>query len=1113
MEAGFIRFDPATEFEVIESIDFDEEVARPESLRFFTLDEQLSDYFDKSLPSTGKVTKFEYTKLSNEVDRLRDIYENIITATDSDYEVISTRKAINVDWVNPIYSDVELIKFPYASNWLPLYTPEFRSIANYYPRMITSLPKPYKSVGQQGVAYLDGGILVDSDGNNPIHTLPLYQRTKGVVHEDGSFTVINVPLLNTADDVKAKGFYIKKRPFDIPNPRSDHPFFASNEPSRFITNEPLLNVFPTIEAIMNHGIPRTSDPYGEGRKMLKIYDLTLSQIPWNLWKEHFPPVDTISTTPTIMSVDFSTNNNQNQPSKNLQDIYLRKWLPGIEPRFWLSKQEDNGNMVIKMILSNASSAGLLPPAVMSEKPVPTQIESTPEECFNIENFETFLSSGIYRSPAWDIVNNAVDKHKAIPAGMCIPIPQIFNEKADILVGNKTAWKETTDDEILKEHQQLLKYFQFPETPPKPSVFEKYTRHSESDTRRQILAVLHDDLRLPKDKADGIEKILRGSTFKNNLYFDSLDIFLICGHTLSELRGELEDDSTEYYEKWATTDEGFHCCKSCGERIGSGIYVSQDDFDENGNAIITHEAIGSSHGDVHVAVFTSSIQKLQTLFNLENVGELVLYVLISLIQVLPAEEQLVSTIQIIRNMSAGLRGAKGDAVAKERTEGILGIVGMAMLLLTHNPFLIPRRSFGSKVLKLTGFPRDTLDEKDAPALDTIISILKTTFESSPSTFKGSVAKFLRYVISSHRKVRDEAIKYLGKVASIPKFKPQFQSAKERYTVPSNTTIINQLILPVVRVDNPVYAPTENNKEEYVGKCGVPSPKTSLTGKLPPNLVQEPVTLSKTNVSNLAKFLKRSYESPKLVSFTEADIRRRVALGFPKMKSSVMDKINTFLKSDTDGISLLALLNRLLDVLSAESFSLERLAEYRRVSVFLDTTKNKSLLRDSVKGIIYELLHEVHKDYASKLATAIQRDLVFNMILLTRDQASKQETDLRTRERDVFKQRMRQLNDTEREVTKMLLDIGIAPYIITNEDREIFAREYKIPDPEIEHDELMKELGDNPEDGFFNPSQDRDDGEPNVVGSDDYGAFTDNVAERYNRDYENFVEEDDGGYGVV
>ena len=63
MEAGFIKFDPASEFEIIETLDFEEEVSRPESMRFFTLEEQLTDYFDKVLPKKAKITKFEYSKI------------------------------------------------------------------------------------------------------------------------------------------------------------------------------------------------------------------------------------------------------------------------------------------------------------------------------------------------------------------------------------------------------------------------------------------------------------------------------------------------------------------------------------------------------------------------------------------------------------------------------------------------------------------------------------------------------------------------------------------------------------------------------------------------------------------------------------------------------------------------------------------------------------------------------------------------------------------------------------------------------------------------------------------------------------------------------------------
>jgi hypothetical protein len=52
-----------TEFEVLEQpFDFEEEIQKPQETRFFTLDEQLTDYFEKSMPKR-KATKFELQKL------------------------------------------------------------------------------------------------------------------------------------------------------------------------------------------------------------------------------------------------------------------------------------------------------------------------------------------------------------------------------------------------------------------------------------------------------------------------------------------------------------------------------------------------------------------------------------------------------------------------------------------------------------------------------------------------------------------------------------------------------------------------------------------------------------------------------------------------------------------------------------------------------------------------------------------------------------------------------------------------------------------------------------------------------------------------------------------
>ena len=50
----FLEFDPATEFQVIDTFEFEELVQRPEELRLFTLEEQLLSYFDVRLPK-GKL--------------------------------------------------------------------------------------------------------------------------------------------------------------------------------------------------------------------------------------------------------------------------------------------------------------------------------------------------------------------------------------------------------------------------------------------------------------------------------------------------------------------------------------------------------------------------------------------------------------------------------------------------------------------------------------------------------------------------------------------------------------------------------------------------------------------------------------------------------------------------------------------------------------------------------------------------------------------------------------------------------------------------------------------------------------------------------------------------
>ena len=54
------------DYEVLETIEFSEEVAKPQELRFYTLDEQLRDFFERSI-SGGKPTKFELKSSRNPI--------------------------------------------------------------------------------------------------------------------------------------------------------------------------------------------------------------------------------------------------------------------------------------------------------------------------------------------------------------------------------------------------------------------------------------------------------------------------------------------------------------------------------------------------------------------------------------------------------------------------------------------------------------------------------------------------------------------------------------------------------------------------------------------------------------------------------------------------------------------------------------------------------------------------------------------------------------------------------------------------------------------------------------------------------------------------------------
>ena len=1129
--ADTLTFDPATEYEVLETIDdFQEEIQRPEELRFFTLDDQLSDYQSKVLYGKQRITKQDEKNLRREVDRYKLIYTNLISfaGEEEKYVVYNQRTSINVPWVVPIYSTFKYTAYPYADNWMPLMDQAQYRVPNYYERMLKALPKPYTTLEKVGTLNSKFQTLIDIDGKIQIQAVPQYVRTRGIVHEDGTFTLQDVPISNTEDDIYTKGYYIKPRERDIPNPLADHPFLSSNTAGTLLTDESLLDVFPTVKVILTHGVPTTTDPYTEGLAFLKIYDVKLSQIDWATWKEKFPPVDTIMTSPPVLSIDFPTSSDELGLSESVQKEYLTSWTPGIQPRLWLLQQEDGGALIAKMFLRTIGDAGNVPPEPPGERLEQTTTASSPDECLVTNSFDAFLSSGVYRSPVWDTVSSAIDKSKQVPLGSCIPADVIVRERSSLLSKGRVPFLETTPDTMIKDYRTLLRQFVVPKNAEKFVQYTKFKTFAESELRKDILTLLDDETRSPEDKADAIQLLLNLISPRDNIYYDKDDVFLLCSHTLSILRGDLETNSSKFYDTWCAVDSGTRVCTSCGETVSKDVFVAQDEFTSDGKPIVSYESMESKtlSSESSVSSHTSSLIELRKVFNLEkSTAEQVLYLLLQLLQVLPSESVLIPILQYTRNAESVLRANKKiDDKKREKIEGVFGIVASVLLLQTHVPFLIPRRTFGIKSFKMSGFPRDTDDEADSGTIDSVLFVFQAFFKKFSAALKGPITKVIRGIITSPKEIKQLTVTFLKQATSV--FQTQLDAAKERYSVPTEILTQTSFTLPFIRLTKTEFSPDERiGSEESMARCTIPKTKSVMTSPILPSVVQSQLELwPGIAMSKYADLI--ASEPFEIPSYTvdSKEIRKRLGIGLVKLIKS--DKIEKFLKQDSiDSVSIGTLTNRILDILSQNEFDIEIIETYRNMITYIETkNQSPSIMRDIAKGILYELFQTIAKDkqkevYAKAIDFALQRDVVFSMLFFTRDEADRISTAASTKEREFFKSKMRSLTDDQREIQKALIDIGMAPYIVKNEDRELFAREYNYPDPEDEYNQLAAETDLNrPEEGYGDVRDLVEGGMPpqNVFGQEmetDYGDYGDRYVRPYD-DWSNTVgdAEFDNGYGT-
>ena len=129
--------------------------------------------------------------------------------------------------------------------------------------------------------------------------------------------------------------------------------------------------------------------------------------------------------------------------------------------------------------------------------------------------------------------------------------------------------------------------------------------------------------------------------------------------------------------------------------------------------------------------------------------------------------------------------------------------------------------------------------------------------------------------------------------------------------------------------------------------------------------------------------------------------------------------------------------------------------------INTLLSNSLVRDIAKGFFFELMHAIKSSPQALriINDAIKTDLTIRMILLSEKAAEYEDFELKAKERNAFKNALRTMSDTEREITQTMVELGIADFIITNQDRERFAREFKMEQPE----EIPEDLN-RPEEGY-------------------------------------------------
>jgi hypothetical protein len=1091
MEAGVLTFTPE-EYQILEDIEFDETIERPEAIRFYTLDEQTTDAYEKLMPR-GRTTRFQRDKVRKEVDRLQDLYESYVSILPEEYALREPEVSSAYEWVSPVYEVGTRRQYDWNTQWRPLF--DNMRQPNFIPGLIAALPHPFADAGE-GVppyAMTVPTEFVNAEGAKSLRGLPNYVVPRTQYHEDKTISIVLDPMEGTGDSVGFKGYFVRKRPLDLPNPLPEHPFLKENADTFVPSTAPLKDVVPSLDAILTHAIPVSKDPYGEAMPYLKLWDVKLSSIPWSAWKSKFPPVDPVNTHEAPPPIEFPKPNQLAVPEK-IQDTYGIPYPPGMSVRLWLMNRLDGGGLVMDLLRSTAIDNGSVNIVPSVDLPKAAYPESTVEAC-SLENkpFPEFVTTGILRRTF------VGDK----PKFQCVPLEFIKQERAQLGYKDRLPWTETTGDTMKKAYLKRLAEVTPPtEVVAKEPAGAKTPAKPDSIRRAEVRAILADGNRYAEDKLRDIRDLLTETNLSNNIYSDPDGATVVCAHALALLSGDLAADRQTYYETWTARVDGFRVCKFCGEQINADVYEEVDEYDADGFLIRNAEALdGPGHLTTGVVDYVTGLRNLQPLFMLQTPHDDTVFLVLSLLQVLPTADVLEQFLGLGRQVAA-VQFSKGSPDQIARFQGMTGLATAALILQCHIPSLIPRRSFGPRPLILSGYPRDAAAPAEYSIVDTLITVLRKTFEAFPTTFGGPAKAVLKGILNKPGEVKNTVNALLSsKSPLLVRKKPDGKT---------ESTFVAELLVKAkayVAEKPPVEAPKTlipvmpppKEFDVITSFPSCPSARPIWTSGRVPRVIQAAVPL-RTGIQAAPG----AEPVPPTVSdrvvpepVEKAQIRARLATG-----SKLASRIRV---SDEYRTSLL-LASRLADMFRQPS-------PVRTV----DPSQNAAELRDIAKGLAFEQLSDIQAVTAkqTKLDELRSQDVALYLLQADYKEEKSQANKLRATERLKIVEDLKKKSDTERDLIQQLLAIGAAPYLVTQQDRFMFAREAELLQDQIraEEEELNREEeeDDDAEVGVGLVRDGDDDGDEDERGND-HGDYGDNAGRPEGRDPRMAAYGDDAGRSI-